>query len=78
MHNGLHHVHCAEKIVSACLRVSAEKVGQGEVGGVTCRVLCTGQQVGHFTLAHRVLLLPCRGFISGREDFFGAELIFAR
>ena len=31
-----------------------------------------------FTLAYRVLLSPCRGFISGREGFFGAELIFAR
>ena len=31
-------MHCAENIVSACLRVgsvSAERVGQGEVGGVT-------------------------------------------
>ena len=36
--------HCAEKIVSACLRAgsaSAERVGQGEVGVVTGRVLCT-------------------------------------
>ena len=37
-------MHCAEKIVSARLRtgsVLAEKVGQGEVGGVTHRVTCT-------------------------------------
>ena len=45
VHFWLHHTaHCAEKIVSACLRAgsaSAERVGQGEVGGVTGRVLCT-------------------------------------
>ena len=45
VHFWLHHTaHCAEKIVSACLRAgsaSAERVGQGEVGGVTSRVLCT-------------------------------------
>ena len=34
--------YCAEKIVSACHgSVSAEKVGQGEVGGFTRRVTCT-------------------------------------
>ena len=35
--------HCAEKIVSARLcagSTSAERVGQGEVDGVTCRVTC--------------------------------------
>ena len=45
MHFWLHHTaHCAEKIVSARLRAgsaSAERVGQGEVGGVTGRVPCT-------------------------------------
>ena len=33
-----HTVHCTEKIVSACWRAGsslAERVGQGEVGGVT-------------------------------------------
>ena len=41
--------HCAEKIVSARLRagsVSAERVGQGEVGGVTRRVTCTWWLLG--------------------------------
>ena len=41
--------HCAEKIVSACWcagSVLAERVGQGEVGGVTRRVLCTWQLLG--------------------------------
>ena len=42
MHFWLHHTaHCTEKIVSAHLHagsVSAERVGQGEVGGVTGRV----------------------------------------
>ena len=38
VHFWLHHTaHCVEKIVS----VPAERVGQGEVGGVICRVLCT-------------------------------------
>ena len=45
VHFWLHHTaHCAEKIVSAHLcagSASAERVGQGEVGGVTHRVLCT-------------------------------------
>ena len=39
-------MHCAEKIVSVHLHAgsaSAERVGQGEVGGVTRRVLCTWQ-----------------------------------
>ena len=42
-------MHCAEKIVSACWcagSASAERVGQGEVGGVTRRVLCTWQLLG--------------------------------
>ena len=37
-------MHCAEKMVSAHLRAgsaSAERVGQGEVGGVIRRVTCT-------------------------------------
>ena len=37
-------MHCTEKIVSERLHAgsaSAEKVGQGEVGGVTRRVTCT-------------------------------------
>ena len=41
--------HCAEKIVSAHQRAGsayAEMVGQGEVGGVTRRVLCTWQLLG--------------------------------
>ena len=45
VHFWLHHTaHCAEKIVSARLRAgsaSAERVGQGEVSGVTGRVLYT-------------------------------------
>ena len=42
-------MHCAEKIVSVRWRAgsaSAERVGQGEVGGVTRRVLCTWQLLG--------------------------------
>ena len=50
VHFWLHHtVHCAEKIVSACMRAgsaSAKRVGQGEVGGVTGRVLCTWWLLG--------------------------------
>ena len=50
VHFWLHHTaHCAEKIVSARLRAgsaSAERVGQGEVGGVTSRVLCTWWLLG--------------------------------
>ena len=51
----LHHTaHCAEKVVSTCLcgvsasagSGSAERVGRGEVGGVTCRVLCTWWLLG--------------------------------
>ena len=45
MHFWLHHTaHCAEKIVSARLcagSASAERVGQGEVGGVTRRCFAT-------------------------------------
>ena len=40
---------CAEKIVSVCLHtgsVSAERVGQEEVGGFTHRVQCTWQLLG--------------------------------
>ena len=40
MHFWLHHTaHCAGS-------ASAEKVGQGEVGGITRRVLCTWQLLG--------------------------------
>ena len=50
VHFGLHHTaHCAEKIVSAHLHagsVSAERVGQVEVGGVIGRVLCTWWLLG--------------------------------
>jgi len=50
VHFWLHHnAHCTEKIVSAHLRASsalAEKVGQGEVGGLTGRVLCTWWLLG--------------------------------
>ena len=45
----LHTVHCAENIVSAhwCAGYElAERVGQGEVGGITRRVLCTWQLLG--------------------------------
>ena len=41
--------HCAEKIVTArwCTgSASAERVGQGEVSGVTHRMLCTWQLLG--------------------------------
>ena len=43
------YVHCAEKIVSVRLcagSASAERVGEGEVGGVTGRVLCTWWLLG--------------------------------
>ena len=50
MHIQLHHiVHCTEKIVTGRMRAdsaSAERVVQGEVGGVTCIVLCTWQPLG--------------------------------
>ena len=45
----LHHtVHCTEKIVFCTLRTGstlAERVGQGEVGGVNCRVTLLGLAV---------------------------------
>ena len=44
-----HTVHCAEKIVCACLRpgsASTKRVGQGKVGGVTHRVTCTWWLLG--------------------------------
>ena len=44
-----HIVHCTEKIVTECMcadSVSAERVVQGEVGGVTHVVLCTWQLLG--------------------------------
>ena len=50
VHFWLHHTaHCAEKIVSARYMhgsASAERVGQGEVGGFTCRVTCTWWLLG--------------------------------
>ena len=50
VHFWLHHTaHCAEKIVSTCLHAGsalAERVGQGEMGGVTGRVLCTWWLLG--------------------------------
>ena len=50
VHFWLHHTaHYAEQIVSARLRAgsaSAERVGQGELGGVTGRVLCTWWLLG--------------------------------
>ena len=50
MHFWLHYTaHCAEKIVSARLCVGsalAEGVEQGEMGGVTRRVLCTWWLLG--------------------------------
>ena len=50
VHFWLHHtVYCTEKIVSAHLcagSASAERVGQGKVGGVIRRVLCTWQLLG--------------------------------
>ena len=59
MHFWLHHTaHCAEKIVSACYAcgsASAERVGQGEVGGghpqgdmymVAARLGCQNAMVG--------------------------------
>ena len=50
VHFWLHHTaHCTEKIVSASLRAgsaSAERVGQGEVSGVTCMVTCTWWLLG--------------------------------
>ena len=50
MHFWLYHnAHCVEKIVSARWwpgSALAERVGQGEVGGVTRRVLCTWQLLG--------------------------------
>ena len=56
----LHHTaHCAEKIVSARLRTgsaSAERVGQGEVGGVIGRVVCTWWLPG--LALKRPLLVP--------------------
>ena len=50
LHIWLHHtVHCTEKTVSTRLRVgsaSAEMMGQGDVGGVNCRVTCTWWLLG--------------------------------
>ena len=65
----------------ACSSVSAERVGQGEVGGITHRVTCTWwllglavkkshgwDQVGwlHWQ-AKKTLLLPCRGWFLVRK-----------
>ena len=50
VHIQLHHtVHCTEKIVTGRMHAdsaSAERVIQGEVGGVTWIVLCTWQPLG--------------------------------
>ena len=50
VHFWLHHtVHCAEKIVVVFWRAgsaSVERVGQGEVGWVTHRLLCTWWLLG--------------------------------
>ena len=94
VHFWLHHTaHCTEKIASACLHtgsVSAERVGQGKVAGVTRRVTSTWWLLGLavkapwlglggpiFTwIGLKTLLSPCRGFISGRQDCFGSERVF--
>ena len=39
-------LYCSEKISQRAGFASAERVGQGEVGGVSHRVLCTGQLLG--------------------------------
>ena len=94
VHFWLHHIgHCPEKIVSAhyaCGSASAERVGQGEVGGVTCRVTCTRWRLGlavkapwlgQFLLwlhgqTKKTLLSPSSAFISGREGCLGSEQVF--
>ena len=56
------------KIVSVCLRagsVSAGTVGHGEVGGVTCRVLCTWQLLGF--AVKRAWLAPGRPILTLAE-----------
>lgn len=63
----------AEKIVSARLcpgSVSAERVEQGEVGGVTHRVLCTWQLLG---LAVKGLWLALGGPILTLAAWTGLE-----
>ena len=74
MHLWLHHTaYCAEKIVSVCLRAgsaSPERVGQGEVGGVTCRVTCTWWLLG---LAVKVTWLGPGGPILALAAWTGLE-----
>ena len=60
MHFWLHHTaHCAEKIVSALGSASVERVGQGEVGGVTRRVTCTWWLLGLAVKARQLLPWLC-------------------
>ena len=79
MHFWLHHTaHCAEKIVSARLRAgsaSAERVGQGEVGGVTGRVLCTWWLLG--LALKRPWLVP-GGPLHGAVHMVAARLGFEK
>ena len=85
MHFWLHHA-ARKDSPYECISASAEKVGQGAVGGVTHRVTCTWwllgfkawlsmchgwDKVGRFTL-----LSPCRGFILGREGYLVSEPVF--
>ena len=70
---------------------SAERMGRGEMGGVTHSVTCTWwllwlvvellwlALVGPILalVAQKTLLSPCRIFISGSEGDFGSELVFA-
>ena len=56
VHFWLHHTaHCAEMMVSMCLHVgrpSVDRVGQGEVAGVTCKVTCTWWLLGMALKGH--------------------------
>jgi len=88
-----HTAHCAEKIVSARLRAgsaSAERVGQGEVGGVIHRVLCTWWLLGlalkrpwlvpggppHILTAWTGLENTCRGLVSGKKGCLVSEQVY--
>ena len=68
VHFWLHHtVHCA-KIISACLHAGsalAERVGQGEVGGITRRVTCTWWLLG-LAIKENCLLKPFKPFYTAR------------
>ena len=79
-------MHCAEKIAHAgymCGSASAERVGQGEVGGITCRVTCTWWLLG---LAVKAPWLGPGAWansglavwtgISGREGCLGSEWVY--